>query len=60
LEIPVLAVAGERGIGVNHEAFVRAFSTNIVENVIVSGAGHFVPEERPVELTAALRGFLAR
>jgi pimeloyl-ACP methyl ester carboxylesterase len=56
----MLAVAGERGIGVNHEAFVRAFSTNIVENIIVSGSGHFVPEERPVELTAALQGFLAR
>jgi pimeloyl-ACP methyl ester carboxylesterase/heme-degrading monooxygenase HmoA len=60
LEIPVLAVAGERGIGVNHEAFVRAFSTNIVENINVSGAGHFVPEERPTELTAALQGLLAR
>jgi hypothetical protein len=37
LDIPVLAVAGEKGIGANHEALVRAFSANIVENVIVPG-----------------------
>lgn len=60
LDIPVLAVAGEEGIGANHEALVRAFSSDIVNNIIVPGAGHFVPEERPAELTAALTAFLAR
>jgi pimeloyl-ACP methyl ester carboxylesterase len=60
LEIPVLAVAGEKGIGANHEALVRAFSTKIVESIIVPGAGHFVPEERPVELTMAFKTFLGR
>jgi pimeloyl-ACP methyl ester carboxylesterase len=58
LEIPLLAVAGEKGIGANHEALARAFSNHIVDNIIVSGAGHFVPEERPAELTAALLEFL--
>jgi pimeloyl-ACP methyl ester carboxylesterase len=60
LDIPVLAVAGEEGIGANHEALVRAFSNNIVENIIVPGAGHFVPEERPAELTMALKTFLGK
>jgi pimeloyl-ACP methyl ester carboxylesterase len=60
LDIPVLAVAGEKGIGANHEALVRAFSSNVVDHIIVPGAGHFVPEECPAELTAALKTFLAR
>jgi pimeloyl-ACP methyl ester carboxylesterase len=58
LDIPVLAVAGEEGIGANHEALVRAFSTNIVDKIIVPGAGHFVPEERSAKLTVALKKFL--
>ena len=58
LDIPVLAVAGEEGIGANHEALVRGFSTNIVDNIIVPGAGHFVPEERSAKLTVALKKFL--
>lgn len=56
----VLAVAGEKGIGANLEALVRAFSSNLVDNVLLAGAGHFVAEERPLELTAALQGFLAQ
>lgn len=60
LDIPVLAVAGEKGIGANHEGLARAFSSNIVDNIIVPGAGHFVPEERPAELTLAVKKFLGR
>ena len=59
LEIPVLAVAGEEGIGANHEALVRAFSSNMVDNIIVPGAGHFLAEERPAEVVSALAKFLA-
>jgi pimeloyl-ACP methyl ester carboxylesterase len=59
LEIPVLAIAGEKGIGANHEALVRAFATNLAGNVIVPGAGHFVAEERPAEVLATLTPFLA-
>jgi pimeloyl-ACP methyl ester carboxylesterase len=58
LAIPVLAIAGKEGIGANHEALVRAFSSNLVDNILIAGAGHFVAEERPLELTAALRRFL--
>jgi pimeloyl-ACP methyl ester carboxylesterase/heme-degrading monooxygenase HmoA len=58
LAIPVLAIAGKEGIGANHEALVRAFSNNLVNNILVEGAGHFLVEERPLELIAALRRFL--
>jgi pimeloyl-ACP methyl ester carboxylesterase/heme-degrading monooxygenase HmoA len=59
LEIPVLAIAGKEGIGANHEALVRAFSCNLVDNILLEGAGHFVAEERPLDLAAAIKGFLA-
>ncbi len=58
LAIPVLPVAGKEGIGGNHEALVRAFASNLVDNILIAGAGHFVAEERPPELAAALRKFL--
>ncbi len=59
LEIPVLAIAGEKGIGANHEALVRAFTNHLQANIIVPGAGHFLMEERPVEVLTALKPFLA-
>jgi pimeloyl-ACP methyl ester carboxylesterase len=59
LEIPVLAIAGEKGIGANHEALARAFASNLAGNIIVPGAGHFVADERPKEVAAALKTFLA-
>jgi pimeloyl-ACP methyl ester carboxylesterase len=59
LELPVLAISGEKALGSNQEQLVRAFALN-VEVLIVSGAGHFLAEERPDEIGAALRGFLAK
>ena len=59
LAIPVLAIAGKEGIGANHEALVRAFSSNLASNIIVPGAGHFLAEERPAEVVSALAKFLA-
>jgi pimeloyl-ACP methyl ester carboxylesterase len=59
LEIPVLAIAGEKGIGRNQEALVRAFAAKLQGSLIVSGAGHFLAEERPAEVSAALLSFLA-
>ena len=59
LAIPVLAIAGKEGIGANHEALVRAFSSNLASNIIVHGAGHFLAEERPAEVVSALAKFLA-
>jgi pimeloyl-ACP methyl ester carboxylesterase len=58
LEAPVLAIAGEKGVGQNHEAFVRDFATTLRDNLILRGAGHFLAEERPKEVADALRAFL--
>jgi len=60
LEIPVLGIAGEKGIGANHDRLVRAFANNVTDNIIVPGAGHFLPEERPREVSAALKIFLSK
>ena len=60
LRIPVLAIAGEKGIGAHHEALIRAFAADLQRSVVLPGAGHFVAEERPKEVTEALRGFLAQ
>jgi pimeloyl-ACP methyl ester carboxylesterase len=59
LTIPVLAIAGEKGIGPNLEALTRAFAANLTNTLILPGAGHFLPEERPKEVTAALQTFFA-
>jgi len=59
LDIPVLAIAGQKAIGVHHLAFVQAFAANIRRNMILPGAGHFLPEECPGEVGAALEGFFS-
>jgi pimeloyl-ACP methyl ester carboxylesterase len=60
LSIPVLSIGGEKSIGVNQEAFVRAFASNVSKVLVLQGAGHFVAEERPAEVNQALREFLAQ
>ncbi len=59
VEVPVLAIAGERGIGQHQEPLVRAFASNVRGSLIVPGAGHFLPEERPLEISSALTAFLS-
>ncbi len=56
LGIDVLAMSGEKSIGTHQEALVRRWATNVT-SVVLAGAGHFLPEERPVEVTDALRRF---
>jgi pimeloyl-ACP methyl ester carboxylesterase len=58
LDIPVLSIAGEKGIGKNQEPLVRAFANNVTQTIVLAGAGHFLAEERPSELVAALVSFL--
>jgi pimeloyl-ACP methyl ester carboxylesterase len=59
LSVPVLSVSGEKSFGNFQEAFVRNFADNVSQFLVLPGAGHFVPEERPAEVTQALRTFLA-
>jgi pimeloyl-ACP methyl ester carboxylesterase len=58
LEIPVLAIAGRNGIGEYHKSFVEAFAERVHGDVVLDGAGHFLPEERPREVLAAIASFL--
>jgi pimeloyl-ACP methyl ester carboxylesterase len=60
LSIPVLSIAGEKSIGAFQEQFVRNFASNISRTIVLPGAGHFVAEERPAEVTKALLEFLAQ
>jgi pimeloyl-ACP methyl ester carboxylesterase len=59
LTIPVLPIAGEKSFGSANEAMARNFAGDVRPGLVFSGAGHFVPEERPLELLAALQNFLA-
>ena len=58
LKMPVLAIAGERAVGTGVETEMRAVVTN-VSSVIIPGAGHFLMDENPNQVIAALKPFLA-
>ncbi len=57
LSIPVLAVGAEKGAGAFVGDSARRVASN-VQTVIFKGTGHFVPEERPAELTDVVMRFL--
>jgi pimeloyl-ACP methyl ester carboxylesterase/heme-degrading monooxygenase HmoA len=58
LTIPVLSISGEASLGAAQRAFVEAFSANIARHVVISRAGHFVPEEQPQAVVSELVNFL--
>ncbi|WP_225770017.1 alpha/beta fold hydrolase [Inquilinus sp. Marseille-Q2685] len=57
LTIPVLALGGEHRYGVRMVSMLQEFATNVSGGSIADCA-HWVPEERPLELTRALLDFL--
>lgn len=59
LMMPVLSVSGQASFGPAQRTFVEAFARNIREHVTVENSGHFVAEEQPEALIAALRLFFA-
>ena len=58
LSMPVLAIGGELSFG-SHVADALRPVADDVQSVVIPGAGHFVMEEAPDELLAALTEFLA-
>jgi pimeloyl-ACP methyl ester carboxylesterase/heme-degrading monooxygenase HmoA len=58
LTIPVLSISGEASFGAAQRSFVEAFAENIARHVIITKAGHFVPEEQPEALLEELKPFL--
>jgi pimeloyl-ACP methyl ester carboxylesterase/uncharacterized RmlC-like cupin family protein len=57
LQMPVLAVGGDRSLGVTM-AYIMRFAANDVHEVVIPDAGHWLIEEQPQATVAAIRGFL--
>jgi len=58
LSMPVLAIGGEASYG-GHVAEVMESVADDVRGVVIPGAGHWVAEEAPEQMLAALVAFLA-
>jgi pimeloyl-ACP methyl ester carboxylesterase len=58
LTMPVLAIGGEASFGDHVGSAVQAVADD-VQSVVLPGVGHFVAEEAPQEMLAALKAFLA-
>jgi pimeloyl-ACP methyl ester carboxylesterase len=58
LTMPVLGIGGEMSFGENVGNGVRAVADD-VQSLVIPGTGHFLAEESPDELLAALTAFLA-
>ncbi|MFU2326423.1 alpha/beta fold hydrolase [Pseudomonas sp. NFX98] len=59
LNMPVLAVGGEKSFGAN-EAIVMRNAADKVTEVVIPGAGHWLMEEAPTQTIEAIRGFISR
>jgi pimeloyl-ACP methyl ester carboxylesterase len=58
LGMPVLAVGGARSVGENVGSRMKLVAHD-VQSEVIPGSGHWVAEEAPEELLAALTAFLA-
>jgi pimeloyl-ACP methyl ester carboxylesterase len=58
LTLPVLAIGGEKGLGEGTANTMKLVADN-VQSVVIPGSGHWVAEEAPEKLLAALTPFLA-
>jgi len=58
LTMPVLAIGGAASYG-EHVAEAMQLVADDVQSVVISGTGHWVAEEAPEEMLAALTAFLA-
>jgi pimeloyl-ACP methyl ester carboxylesterase len=58
LPMPVLAVGAAWGYGPASAQTIRRVATN-VHDVLIERSGHYIPEERPEALAAAIADFLA-
>ncbi|MCP2263247.1 alpha/beta fold hydrolase [Promicromonospora thailandica] len=57
LPMPILAIGGEKSLGTYIGTQLEEYASD-VETRVLPGAGHWVTEERPHELTQMLRTFL--
>ena len=59
LDVPVLALGGEKSFGTTMAAVMRFAASNVEEGV-VSDSGHWIMEENPKATIALVRAFLER
>ncbi|MGA8535738.1 MAG: alpha/beta hydrolase [Candidatus Tumulicola sp.] len=59
LNIPVLAIGGEKSLGVALGAQAKLIATDVTV-VVLKNAGHWIMEEQPAETMSALTNFLER
>jgi pimeloyl-ACP methyl ester carboxylesterase len=59
LEMPVLAIGGEKSFGATEAVVMRNAATNVTE-LVVPGSGHWLMEEAPEPTVRAVQDFLAR
>jgi len=59
LNMPVLALGGEKSLGATMATVMRAGASNVTE-AIVPDSGHWIMEENPVATISLVRGFLER
>ncbi len=56
VEVPVLAIGGEKALGAKVAQMVEAVAENVTGKVIPA-CGHFIPEEQPVEFMRLFQEF---
>lgn len=59
LEMPVLAIGGEKSFGANEAVVMRNAATDVTE-LVIPDAGHWLMEEAPSATITAIRAFLSR
>jgi pimeloyl-ACP methyl ester carboxylesterase len=59
LDMPVLAIGGERSFGATMAAIMRTAASDVGE-VVIENSGHWLMEEQPTATIAAVRSFLAQ
>ena len=59
IEVPVLAVGGEKALGAKVAQMVGAVAKNVTEKVIPA-CGHFIPEEQPAEFMRLFQEFIGK
>jgi pimeloyl-ACP methyl ester carboxylesterase len=56
LALPVLAIGGEHSFAAAVSASMQRIASDVT-TVVINGAGHWVPDEKPAELAAELIDF---
>ncbi len=59
IEIPILAIGGEKALGAKVAQMVEAVAKNVT-GITIPACGHFIPEEQPAEFMRLFQGFVAK